>query len=251
MDFIIYNFAVNTAAKTSTVLRDSIRDAYYFFGRRYGFLAPDVAPASFFLGLKRVEHPVWWEVEGWVAERLDVVVWWFCLFCSLVFCLGALVLSWRLFRWLRWEIAAANILRYYDGHDQGFAFEKQAAVEEDQRLDPGEEGKPITRWYRSRRLGLAHALAEEAYYQFGARERTEAELLVTRKFMRDWLKEHRDLRAKDAAQIIDQALYLSFLPSTTLRDMRCVAETRRYRMRESHHGSWWHWWGPTTDRPLL
>ncbi len=171
---------------------------------------------------------------------------------------GLVYTGFRLFRWIRWEIAASRLLTSFDSHEDGFDFELEAARNENIHMPvdgprgggvPGEE--PIVRWHKGRRRGLAWSLAERAYFQYGEREASEANVLITRKFMRDVLMEHKDLRAKDAARAIDEALYLSFLPSTVLRDMHVIRGTRRFRMRANATGSWWHWWGPYTGRPLL
>jgi len=74
------------------------------------------------------------------------------------------------------------------------------------------------------------ALAHEAYMQFGVRERSEANLIITRKYMRDQLRDYGDLRAIDASNFIDAALPLSFLPSRSHRAMAKYMET--YAMQE-------------------
>jgi len=60
---------------------------------------------------------------------------------------------------------------------------------------------------------LAIALAGECYFKFGDRTRSEANNLISRKWMRDRIGDVKDLRRKDAAGIIDVALPLSFYPS--------------------------------------
>lgn len=80
---------------------------------------------------------------------------------------------------------------------------------------------------------MASALAWECYAQFGSRERSEANLLVSRKFMRDLLGEYQDLRAKDKARLVDRALLLSFLPTLELQDMVELSSTHVWKDREA------------------
>lgn len=104
---------------------------------------------------------------------------------------------------------------------------------------------PRSRYLRPRRgtsRKMAAALAYEAYFQFGHRERSEANLMITRKFMRDKLSELKDMRAKDAALIVDGALYLSFLPSLTLQDMNAMDGTSAFADRSADVKPGWRWW---------
>lgn len=140
-------------------------------------------------------------------------------------CLG--LLTWR-----RREGVASRLVREYDGHDASFQRELEE-VRGGEDPAPEDDGgdraqvavAPIVRWARGRKRGLAYGLAEEAYYQFGFRAKSEANMLITRKFMRDLLKEHKDLRAKDAAELIDRGLELSFLPTRQLKAMNVISET--------------------------
>jgi len=71
--------------------------------------------------------------------------------------------------------------------------------------------------------------------------------LITRKFMRDKLQSYVDLRAKDIGTAIDQALYLSFLPSIALKEANSVDRTWVFEVRamDFEGGSWgifaWAW----------
>lgn len=104
-------------------------------------------------------------------------------------------------------------------------------------------GGHITKWSRNRKRGLAFSLANEAYYQFGHRVRSEANDMITRKFMRDLLREHKSIRARDASDIIDRALSLSYLPSSTLQEMSEIEGTTAYavRSRLSSQRGWFDW----------
>lgn len=98
-------------------------------------------------------------------------------------------------------------------------------------------------------LKMASALAYEAYYEFGNRDKTPANLLITRKFMRDQLMEYKDLRAQDASGIIDVALSLSFLPSRSVRETNEIIETYQFNDRSlnSFPKPWWNCLRQVTD----
>lgn len=106
----------------------------------------------------------------------------------------------------------------------------------------GEEPRVRFRPRNARRV--AFALAYAAYNEFGARDRSEPNLLITRKYMRDLLREHRTLRHRDANQIIDVALYLSFLPSPELRRMNSLDQTVVFDERSAPVASWRAWYFP-------
>jgi len=76
---------------------------------------------------------------------------------------------------------------------------------------------------------LALVAADEAYLQFGRRERSQANDLVTRKFLRDWLRERPGLRAKDLSAIIEVALSLSYVPPKEYVVVSGYEQTRAYR----------------------
>lgn len=94
--------------------------------------------------------------------------------------------------------------------------------------------------YRLR--SIAYALADQTYFQYGKRDRSEANLLITRKFMRDKLEEYKDLRFKDRNEVIDMALYLSFMPTLTLRAMNEYDSTWAFEERKSDTPHSWWWW---------
>ncbi len=75
---------------------------------------------------------------------------------------------------------------------------------------------------------LAFVAADEAYLQFGRREKSQANDLVTRKFLRDWLRERPGLRAKDASAVIEVALSLSYVPPAEWREIAEMEVTRAY-----------------------
>jgi len=80
---------------------------------------------------------------------------------------------------------------------------------------------------------VVHALAQEAYYNFGNRQRSEANNLVTRRWMRDRLDSYPSIRFKDRAAIIDKALVLSFVPSLDSREAESLAQTDTFMDRST------------------
>jgi hypothetical protein len=92
-------------------------------------------------------------------------------------------------------------------------------------------------------LAIAMALARRAYLQFGPRARSEANELITRKFLRDVVLELKDLSIKDACAVVDVALSLSFLPSAARREMNQYDRTFAFEERrcEVPESSWVDW----------
>lgn len=90
-----------------------------------------------------------------------------------------------------------------------------------------------TRYRKGWRKRMSVALGNEGLAQFGPRTRDAANLLVTRKFLRDRLKEaqHKDLRKADASVIIEEALDYSFLPPQHAIDRAAMMSTPEYRYR--------------------
>jgi len=100
----------------------------------------------------------------------------------------------------------------------------------------------VRRRYRPQNgVKMAFALADEAYFKFGPRPRSEANMKITRKFMFDIMSANPDVRAKDAGKILDVALYTSFLDSPELRMMNALDMTRAWNERSSNtaRSSWW------------
>lgn len=156
-------------------------------------------------------------------------------------CLAAYVF----YRFLRWvfawflvgaEIRAGDLISDFDS-----AEEDLCEIFTD-RVHP--EGTPVVMRkirVRAHRLKkMAFSVANDAYFQFGYREASEANKLITRKFMRDALSGLKDLRRSDANQVIDMALPLSFLPSRTMKDMAIIVNTDTFLDRQSLESvGWW------------
>lgn len=148
----------------------------------------------------------------------------------------------------RFEWKAEAIIRDYDTN-VFFSFEEMLKMERLNSGFPLVNGIPTVEGARQRfrprrSYDLAYSLAYEAYLEFGHRPRSDANLLITRKFMRDMIKECKDLRAKDAGGIIDTALYLSFLPSRCLREMNEIDDTYAFKDRRSDRPGQSPWWWP-------
>jgi hypothetical protein len=90
--------------------------------------------------------------------------------------------------------------------------------------------KVISRGNRSK---FAASLAKLAYNKFGSRALTEANYLVTRKWLQKCLEEpvYKDLRTSDKNVAIDRATFLSFVPTQEFRKMKIAVTTRAWEQR--------------------
>lgn len=88
----------------------------------------------------------------------------------------------------------------------------------------------ITKGKRSR---FASSIAHQAYNKFGARAMTEANVLVTRRWIQKLLAEpqYGDLRTVDKNIAIDRALFLSFIPTNDFRQMKLAVADRAWQDR--------------------
>lgn len=93
------------------------------------------------------------------------------------------------------------------------------------------------------RVPIAFALAYDAAFKFGSgRTKSDANLLITRKWMRDRMEEYRDLRKKDLGAVVDAALDLSFYASESKRNMSLHCETLAHKERSNPLPAAWSWW---------
>jgi hypothetical protein len=75
-------------------------------------------------------------------------------------------------------------------------------------------------------------LAKQAYNKFGARPVSEANLLVTRKWLQKLVEESfKDLRTCDKNIAIDRALFLSFVPTLSFNQMKTLIDTGVFQDR--------------------
>nr|UHS72165.1 MAG: hypothetical protein [Tombusviridae sp.] len=83
--------------------------------------------------------------------------------------------------------------------------------------------KSTTRIKKGTRTTFAMALAKRAYVKFGPRPVSEANVLVTRKWMTKLIEdEFKDLRTCDKALALDRAVFLSFVPTMAHNNYKFV-----------------------------
>ncbi len=83
--------------------------------------------------------------------------------------------------------------------------------------------KKSVRIAKGKRTTFAMALAKRAYVKFGARPVSEANVLVTRKWIVKLIEdEFKDLRNCDKAIAVDRATFLSFVPTMAWNNYKFV-----------------------------
>lgn len=104
------------------------------------------------------------------------------------------------------------------------------------RIERVERVKKVLK--KGRRSNFAACIAHEAYNKFGARPMTEANVLVTRRWLQKLLAEpmYKDLRMVDRNIAIDRALFLSFVPTNDFRKMRLAVGSRAWQKRVDPKG---------------
>jgi len=83
---------------------------------------------------------------------------------------------------------------------------------------------------RARQIG-ANSLALNAYLKFGKRPKSPANVIITRKYVSDLLVDNKDLRLRDKVELMDMAVFLSFLPSETSLLCNEMERTKSYAGR--------------------
>jgi len=86
---------------------------------------------------------------------------------------------------------------------------------------------------KGKRSSFAAAIAKIAYNKFGDRKMTEANVLVTRKWIQKLLDEpeYKDLRVCDKNLAIDRALFLSFVSTRDFQAMKLATATSAWSDR--------------------
>jgi hypothetical protein len=86
---------------------------------------------------------------------------------------------------------------------------------------------------KGRRSNFSCTIAQLAYNKFGQRSMSEANVLVTRRWIQKLLEEpqYKDLRVCDKNIAIDRALFLSFVPTDAFREMKMVVQTKTWADR--------------------
>lgn len=80
------------------------------------------------------------------------------------------------------------------------------------------------------RSKFAMCIAKIVYLKYGRRDMTEANVMVTRKFLVKLLDEpdYKDLRTCDKVNAIDRALFLSFVPTMSYNSMKLVSDDSKF-----------------------
>lgn len=83
------------------------------------------------------------------------------------------------------------------------------------------------------RTKFAASVSKLAYNKFGERKMTEANVLVTRKWIQKLLDEpkYKDMRTADKNLAIDRALFMSFVPTKYFQQMRVAVTTKQWEQR--------------------
>lgn len=94
---------------------------------------------------------------------------------------------------------------------------------------------------KGQRSCFAGAIAKRAYLKFGERKFTEANVMVTRKWLQKLITEdpkYSTLRTCDQVVAIDRALFLSFIPTTDFIKMQKILSSDKLkdRLGEEEYG---------------
>jgi hypothetical protein len=86
---------------------------------------------------------------------------------------------------------------------------------------------------RGKRSSFSSALAQLAYNKYGERPMSEANILVTRKWLQKQLEEpeYKDMRVCDKNIAVDRAVFLSFVPTNDFRKMKLAVQTKTWKDR--------------------
>jgi hypothetical protein len=105
------------------------------------------------------------------------------------------------------------------------------------RSEVGVVERKRKRLVKGGRSKFATALAKEAYVKFGARSVSQANVLVTRKWLLKLIEERfTDLRTCDKALAIDRAVYLSFIPTMIHNNTRILVDENPIKTRIDGEG---------------
>lgn len=111
---------------------------------------------------------------------------------------------------------------------------------------------PYTPRNRMKRIRKIAALASlHCRTKFGFKSRTEANELVARKFMHDYVTSLSDMRLADVPLVMPYALELCFVPSRAELDAKMMMQTSIIRDRQAAlHRNFWDWsFGWFNDQP--
>lgn len=133
------------------------------------------------------------------------------------------------------DIEANDPMDYVETHEHTFS--KAVVVQGQQvKLESVVKVKKVLK--KGKRTNFASCIAHLAYNKFGARPMTEANVLVTRKWLQKLLAEpeYKDLRIVDRNIAIDRALFLSFVPTNAFREMKVAIASKAWQKRMDPKG---------------
>jgi len=160
------------------------------------------------------------------------------------------VLGYKLYCSFTDEVAATRAIDSVDDHVDSVEEAVSAVDGDNEQRGEDDPPHPVPRFRGRPRGNLARALGLVGYCQFGPRPRTEADVLVTRKFLRDHFDNYPRVRRCDRAHIIDMAVELSYVRSTTAVSMDRLISTWSWAARsnrETLFTRWWNWVSTTPD----
>jgi len=104
--------------------------------------------------------------------------------------------------------------------------------------------KIVKKLKKGERSNFAAAVAKQAYHKFGERPHTEANVLVTRRWLQKYFDDAKftDLRTVDKNNAIDRALFLSFVPTREFQKSKIATATRQWRNRMDSGSSFAGFW---------
>lgn len=144
---------------------------------------------------------------------------------------------WFLRHWLHRRAAekkARELIGRFDTHQVDFlgSLEDAGVIDVDgNTMQRRNLPRGWARVRKDRLEAITFALADEAYLQFGQREKSEANDLCTRKFLRDMISEYDSLRAKEKNIVLTKALSLSYVGPAEIEDAREFESTNCYGKR--------------------
>jgi len=169
----------------------------------------------------------------WTLLRIASILGFCYVFYSIIYAIYCY------FRDNGYEAIAAKLIQDFRNYGSDW---REEAVALAINVDNGGSSEPAPRphirgWQRvtqNKLQDLAFSLADEAFFQYGRRKKSQANDLVTRKFMRDYLSKYDTLRAKDKSLIIEIALPLSYVVPSETEVMDQVVRTRTYGEATGH-----------------
>lgn len=104
--------------------------------------------------------------------------------------------------------------------------------------------KIVKKLRKGQRSNFAAAVAKQAYNKFGERPYSEANVLVTRRWLQKYFDDAKftDLRTVDKNNAIDRALFLSFVPTRDFQQARIAMATKQWQTRMSAESSFKGFW---------